>query len=51
MDIKSKDNESFHTVPLRSTGVPSTAEPESEKTVKAKPEQRQTAVNEIECTA
>ena len=38
-------------VPLRSTGVPSTAEPESEKTVKAKPEQRQTAVNEIECTA
>jgi len=38
-------------VPLRSTGVQSTAEPGSEGTAKAKPGQRRPAVNEVECTA
>jgi putative transposase len=38
-------------VPLRSTGVPSTAEATSEVSAEAKPGQRRTAVLEVECVA
>jgi len=38
-------------VPLRSTGVPSTAESKSEVIAKAKPGQRRPAVIEVECAA
>ena len=38
-------------VPLRSTGVPSTAEPRSEVTTNTKPGQRRPAADEVQCTA
>jgi putative transposase len=38
-------------VPLRSTGVPATAESVSEVPAESKPGQRRPAVFEVECTA